>query len=81
MVLLGDTIGSVESLVSVLTSLDQSKASLNVVLTGVGDVTEGDLKIAQSINGSIYVLPFNCYDRFVIRRNCVRVWYSQYQNH
>ena len=73
MVSLGDTIGSVESLVSVLTSLDQSKASLNVVLTGIGDVTEGDLKIAQSINGSIYMLPFNYYDRFVIHRNCVRV--------
>ena len=51
--LLGDTIGSVESLVSVLNSLDSSKASLNIVQTAVGDVTEGDLKIAQSINGSI----------------------------
>ena len=50
--LLGDTIGSVETLVSVLTSLDRSKASLNITLTGVGDVTEGDLKIAQSINGN-----------------------------
>ena len=50
--LLGDTIGSVESLVSVLSSLDRSKASLNIILTGVGDVTEGDLKIAQSINGN-----------------------------
>jgi len=55
-VLLGDTIGSVESLVSVLKSLDQSKASLSIVLTGVGDVTDGDLKIAQSINGN--VLPY-----------------------
>ena len=47
----GDTIGSVESLVSVLKSLDFSKASLNVVQTGIGNITEGDLKIAQSING------------------------------
>ena len=51
-VLLGDTIGSVESLVSVLNSLDASKALLDIVLTNVGDVTEGDLKIAQSVNGN-----------------------------
>ena len=43
---------------SVLNSLDSSKASLNIILTGVGDVTEGDLKIAQSINGkSVFVQP------------------------
>lgn len=50
-VLPGDMIGSVESLVSVLKSLDCSKALLSIIQTGVGDVTEGDLKIAQSING------------------------------
>lgn len=49
---LGDTIGSVESLISVLKSLDSSMASLSIAVSGVGDVTEGDLKIAQSINGN-----------------------------
>lgn len=55
---LGDTNGSVESLVSVLESLDASKASLSIILANVGDVTEGDLKIAQSINGIILSLYY-----------------------
>ena len=60
---------------SVLNSLDSSKASLSIILTGVGDVTEGDLKIAQSINGkSVSVsTPITC----IGYRASVRIWYSQ----
>jgi len=55
MAFLGDTSGSVESLMSVLKSLDTSKAMCNIIDTGIGNIAEGDLKTAESIKGYLHV--------------------------
>jgi len=43
----------VESLISVLKSLDTSKAMLNIIDTGIGNIAVGDLKIAESVKGHL----------------------------
>lgn len=40
---------------SVLKSLDTSKAMCNIIDTGIGNIAEGDLKTAESIKGYLHV--------------------------
>ncbi|MDR0428820.1 MAG: translation initiation factor IF-2 [Puniceicoccales bacterium] len=53
----GDVQGSVEALVSCLSSLPQNKIYLEIVRSEVGNVTRGDVEFAQSIGG--IVVAFN----------------------
>ncbi len=52
LVVRGDVVGSLEVLVELLGARQPEELELSVVSTGVGDVTEGDLDMAQSTGGS-----------------------------
>ena len=51
LVVRGDVTGSVEVLVELLRSKQPEELELNVVATGVGGVTEGDVEMAASTGG------------------------------
>ncbi|XP_036396540.1 translation initiation factor IF-2, mitochondrial isoform X2 [Megalops cyprinoides] len=51
----GDVDGSVEAILNILDSYDaDEQCQLNVVHFGVGDITENDLKLAETFSGTIY---------------------------
>lgn len=54
-ILKGDVHGSVEAILDVIDTYDQSEiCRLNVVHYGVGDVSEGDMELAKAFNAVIY---------------------------
>ena len=48
----GDVSGSVEALVGALEGIGNHLAGVRIVSTGVGDVTESDIMMAKSVDGS-----------------------------
>lgn len=56
----GDVSGSVEALVGALEGTGNHLAGVRIVSTGVGDVTESDIMMAKSIDGSSPVLSDMC---------------------
>lgn len=53
LVLKVDVLGSVEAIEQVLKSLPQEKVKLRILKSEVGDISEADIKLAQSAEGSI----------------------------
>lgn len=51
LVVRGDVAGSVEVLVELLQSRQPEELELNVIHTGVGSVTEGDIEMTASTGG------------------------------
>lgn len=49
----GDVSGSVEALVGALEGIGNHLAGVRIVSTGVGDVTESDIMMAKSVDGSL----------------------------
>lgn len=62
-----------ETLISLLNSLDTSKAAVNIIDTGIGNIAEGDLKTAQSIGGHHVYSICSCITDNT-HRNCIRIW-------
>ncbi len=65
-VLKGDVQGSLEAVEQVCATIPQKKIALEYVSTGVGDITESDVKIAESANATIY--GFNVHATSVAKR-------------
>ena len=51
---LGDVDGTLEALLQIFSTYDNSRCHLNLLQYGVGDVTEQDIDMAASFNGNIY---------------------------
>ena len=49
----GDVMGSVEAVVGVLNSQQPQQLDLSVIHSGVGAVSEGDVEMAASAQGSV----------------------------
>lgn len=65
-VLKGDVQGSLEAVEQVCATIPQKKIALEYVSTGVGDITESDVKIAESADATIY--GFNVHATSVAKR-------------
>ena len=57
-----DVDGSLEALVSVLGTYDEEEVKLDIIASGVGGITETDLKLAQDFDGIIYSFNVNVAD-------------------
>lgn len=53
LILKADVLGSLEAIEEVLKGLPQEKGRLKILKSGVGEITEGDLKLAQSSKAKI----------------------------
>ena len=65
-ILKGDVQGSLEAVEQVCATIPQKKIAVEYVSTGVGDITESDVKIAESANATIY--GFNVHATSVAKR-------------
>ena len=57
-----DVDGSLEALMSVLSTYDEEDVKLDIIASGVGGITETDLKLAQDFDGIIYSFNVNVAD-------------------
>lgn len=64
----GDVWGSVDALIGILQSKQPEHMKLNVVSTGVGGVSDGDVEMASSIGGEMrcFVKNKSVFTRFVL---------------
>lgn len=58
--LIGDVDGSVEAILDVLETYDDTKCKLDIVHYGVGNVTESDVELAEAFNAIIYAFNVDC---------------------
>ena len=58
----GDVDGSIDAIRNSLASYDESNVDLDIMLCGVGDVTETDLKLAHEFDGIIYAFNIRVSD-------------------
>jgi len=65
-ILKGDVQGSLEAVEQVCATIPQKKIAVEYVSTGVGDITESDVKIAESADATIY--GFNVHATSVAKR-------------
>ncbi len=61
-----DVQGSIEAIIQILDTIPKKKIALDIVSTGVGNITESDVKLAQSAGARIY--GFNIHATSVARR-------------
>ena len=57
-----DVDGSLEALLAVLDTYDEEEVKLDIIASGVGGITETDLKLAQDFDGIIYSFNVNVAD-------------------
>ncbi len=65
-ILKGDVQGSLEAVEQICASIPQEKIAIQYIDSGVGDITESDIKLAQSANAIIY--GFNVHATSVAKR-------------
>lgn len=71
-----DAIGSIEGIEHELAKINNLKVGINIISQGIGNINEGDLKIAQS-NPEIIILAFNSKPdakaKSILERSTIRV--------
>ena len=70
LVVRGDVTGSVEVLVELLRSRQPEELELNVVATGVGGVSEGDVEMAASTGGEGHCTTIHVYLKLITKIIC-----------
>ncbi len=65
-ILKGDVQGSIEAVEQIIATIPQDKIAIQYISTHVGDITESDVKLAQSANAIIY--GFNVHATSVAKR-------------
>ncbi len=65
-VLKADVQGSIEAIEQILATIPQEKIAIDLVSTGVGNITESDIKLAESAQAAVY--GFNIHATSVAKR-------------
>ncbi|CED82828.1 translation initiation factor if-2 [Phaffia rhodozyma] len=60
LVVKGDVSGTVEAVVSTLESIGNAEAKVRIISSGVGDVTPGDVSMAQTVGATIVGFSVKC---------------------